>query len=174
MLGRKFFCYLMFSLNTGCLLLVVPARDSVARGVFSIGGMEEDTVRRTWQEELFLTYFESTPRVGVDSNPSRFGLVGDRHSKLRQDSVYLYNGIRELTNGNNRQAIIYLKKAADGVRGMRYATADWYLGLAYLRTNQLDNAEYLINAIAETEIHPYQLLADLLYKAILKGHEAEK
>jgi hypothetical protein len=121
----------------------------------------------SWQEELFRMYFDTIPCVGVDSHPSRYAVSPDHYKRLQADSVHLFKGIHELQLGNTRKAIGYLQKSAEGVRGLWYNNSNWYLGLAYLRINELPTAEYLIYEISEMEIHPNQLLAAELYQKIL-------
>lgn len=120
-----------------------------------------------WQEQLFVAYFDTIPRIAVDSHPSRFAMSPVQYKKLQADSISLFKGIRELQKGDTRKAISYLQKSAEGVEGLWYNNSNWYLGLAFLRLNELDIAEYLIDEIAEMEIQPYQLLAAELYKQII-------
>ncbi len=138
------------------------------RPVGAKGASKEDLkIVATWQEQLFAAYFDTIPRVAVDSHPSRFARSAEQYQKLQGDSVNLFKGIYELKNGNTRKSISYLQKSAEGVQGLWYNNSTWYLGLAYLRLNELATAEYLINEISEMEIQPYQLLAAELYKQII-------
>lgn len=156
-----------FVLAFFCVLISVTSsaqdRPIGAKGA-SKGNVKIDT---TWQEQLFAAYFNTIPRVAIDSHPSRFAMSPNQYRKLQVDSVNLFKGIHELQIGNARKAISYLQKSAEGVQGLWYNNSTWYLGLAYLRLNELETAEYLINEISEMEIQPYQLLAAELYKQII-------
>lgn len=154
-----FFCCVFLSASSLAQQKPVGAKGAVKQGVKRGAG---------WQEELFVAYFDTIPRVAVDAYPSKFNLSPSLYQQLKADSVNLFKGIQELKNGNTRLAINYLRKSSEGVRGLWYNNSDWYLGLAFLRINELPTAEYLIYEISEMEIQPYQLLAAELYNLIMQ------
>jgi hypothetical protein len=150
-----------------CTLISVTALAQEPSIVVERASKEKLKIDATWQEQLFAAYFDTIPRVAVDSHPARFARSVEQYKKLQADSVNLFKGIYELKKGNTRKSIAYFQKSLDGVQGLWYNNSTWYLGLAYLRLNELATAEYLINEISEMEIQPYQLLAAELYKQII-------
>lgn len=151
-----------------CSWLISGSLAAQDRPIGAKGALKESLkIDATWQEQLFVAYFDTIPRVAVDSHPSRFAMSPSQFKKLQVDSVNLFKGIHELQKGNTRKAVSYLQKSAEGVQGLWYNNSSWYLGLAFLRLNELPTAEYLLNEISEMEIQPYQLLAAELYKQII-------
>ncbi|MDN5200269.1 tetratricopeptide repeat protein [Fulvivirgaceae bacterium BMA10] len=65
--------------------------------------------------------------------------------------LIFYNGLSYLNSGNASQAIGHLASVADQSELAIHEPAIWYLGLAYLKENQLEEAKEVFQNIVETE-----------------------
>ncbi len=152
----------MVSLCTWSLWLVFPGMAECLA--------QEGTGRRyrSGADSLFQAYFEKHPRRAMDSNPFRFGLPPGEWQVYRQDSVRLRQSIACLEAGQTREAVRLLLRQAVHEKGVISNASEWYLALGYLRLGNTARASFLFHKIAETEVHPYQDDAEVIYQYLLK------
>lgn len=95
----------------------------------------------------------------------RIGDYLDRHAEPA--AIRLYYGISLLESGSVREAIDQLKQFKNtSTNSNNYVEAtDWYLALAYLRSDQQEAASLLLQSIANTQ-HPYAAQAKALLQAL--------
>lgn len=115
---------------------------------------------------LYQDHFNPVPLRAIDSSPSHYQLGARESAERRKDSVNLYTGIRLLQKEEPQKALPYLQRAAGNMKHIVSNVSEWYLALAYLRLGKTAQAEYLFHKIAETEIHPHQDEAEVVYQQL--------
>lgn len=83
------------------------------------------------------------------------------------DSARLATAVVTLQRNELQAAITQLKPLADGPPGHWSASAQWYLALAYLRNDDRDQAQALLNQVAALNGHPYQREAQALRQQLV-------
>ncbi len=119
-------------------------------------------------DEIFRAHFNPIPLKAMDSYPSAYRAGSRELSKLKTDSADLYRGIALLKAGKAAAACISLEKPARHMKETVSNASEWYLALAYLRKGSIAQAEYMFHKIAETEIHPYQDEAEVVYQQLIR------
>ncbi len=119
-------------------------------------------------DEIFRAHFNPAPLKAMDSYPSAYRIGNRELSRLKADSADLYRGIALLKAGKAAAACMYLEKAARHMKETVSNVSEWYLALAYLRKGSTSQAEYMFHKIAETEIHPYQDEAEVVYQQLIR------
>ncbi len=119
-------------------------------------------------DEIFHVHFNPIPLKAMDSYPAAYRVSERELTGLKRDSVFLYQGIALLKADKTKQAAVYLEKAAYNMRETVSNASEWYLALAYLRKGSIAQAEYMFHKIAETEIHPYQDEAEVVYQQLVR------
>lgn len=104
----------------------------------------------------------------MDAYPGRYRLSDKEQGRLRRDSADLYKGIALLESGLPAKALPYLRRVADHMQSMVSNASEWYLALTCLKLGKTPQAEYLFHKIAETETHPYQDTAEVVYQQLMK------
>ena len=109
------------------------------------------------EEHLFTDFFSPTPKVAPSrpAGPDRVAAPVPP-SQLATDSVRLQAAIAGLQRPDRQPAISDLMALSAGPPGHWRASAQWYLALAYLRNNQIADAQALLQTIARLNGHPYQ------------------
>ena len=117
--------------------------------------------------EIFHAHFNPIPRKAMDAYPSAYYKTGTSElSKLKVDSTDLYKGISLLGQKKVIPACASLEKPARHMKEIVSNASEWYLALAYLLKGSTAEAAYLFHKIAETEIHPYQDEAEIIYQEL--------
>lgn len=119
-------------------------------------------------DRIFNAHFNPVPLKAMDSYPSAYRTASRELSGLKADSANLHRGIALLKAGKAAAACAYLEKPAHNLRETVSNASEWYLALAYLRKGSIAQAEYLFHKIAETEIHPYQDEAEVVYQQLVR------
>ncbi len=117
---------------------------------------------------IFNAHFNPVPLKAMDSYPSAYRVTDRELSRLKADSANLYRGIALLKTGKAAAACAYLEKPARNMKETVSNASEWYLALAYLRKGSIAQAEYMFHKIAETEIHPYQDEAEVVYQRLVR------
>lgn len=117
-------------------------------------------------DEIFRAHFNPVPLKAMDSHPSAYRVSDRELSRLKTDSADLYKGIALLKAGKAAAACATLEKPARHMKETVSNASEWYLALAYLRKGSIAQAEYMFHKIAETEIHPYQDEAEVVYQQL--------
>jgi hypothetical protein len=119
-------------------------------------------------ETIYKTFFNPKPVRAMDSAPSSYRVSGQEYLRLKKDSTDLYTGIRLLQANQPKKALPYLKRAAEHMQHTVINASEWYLALALLALKKIPEAQYLFHKIAETETHPYQDEAEIVYQRLVK------
>ncbi len=117
-------------------------------------------------DKIFRAHFNPVPLKAMDSYPSAYGAGYRDFSRLKKDSADLYKGIALLKAGKAAEAGACLQRPARHMKETVSNASEWYLALAYLRKGEIAQAEYMFHKIAETEIHPYQDEAEVVYQQL--------
>lgn len=117
---------------------------------------------------IFKAYFHPVPLRAMDSAPSQFDVSGKELQRLKKDSANLYRGIQLLQRNQPQKALPFLQSAAENMKHTVSNVSEWYLALTYLKIGKIAQAEYMFHKIAETEIHPHQDDAELIYQRLTK------
>ncbi len=156
-----------------------PARVAVVMGLILLlaGAGIYWATRPTRAEQVFLSYYQSEPIArnftdcgfelapGVQAYRSRqYQQALTEFNKLpgRQPCVYYYRGLVQLALGRAPAAIADLEKAVapqPAAPGLTSQKADWYLALAYLKSNRPGDARRQLGIIAGQAGHPFQRVA---------------
>lgn len=79
-------------------------------------------------------------------------------SDKNQNEV-LYYGLSLLMDGKNQEAIQHIQIVATDSSARYQAAAQWYLALAYLKTDDQEASQSLLQEIVSTTDHPYRTKA---------------
>lgn len=109
------------------------------------------------QEQMFNLFFSAQlkPMPTDVADPDRLA-AAPADSQSAADSVRLREAVDALQQANSSLAIEKLRLMAAGRPGHWQASAQWYLALAYIRTNQPGKALPLLRTIGGLKGHPYQ------------------
>lgn len=118
-------------------------------------------------KELFKAHFHPKPLRALDSNPTSFQLGTKELQRLKRDSTELYKAIGLLKSGKAVQALPTLKNLAERMKETVSNVSEWYLAMAYLALERKPQAEYVLHKIAETELHPYQDEAEVVFQKLI-------
>ena len=133
--------------------------------------------RSTPAEQTFVAFYRPEPvaRGLADCGPELTpGLQAYRVGAYRQavidfgkipanqPCVLYYRGVSHLALGNAENAIAELEQAVasqTGTPGLTRQKADWYLALAYLKANRIDQARNQLQSISNQPGHPFQAVS---------------
>ncbi len=104
----------------------------------------------------------------MDSNPSRYHFAGADLAKFKKDSVSLYRGIALLKMGKPATALPHFQRSVENMKNYVSNASEWYLALTFLKLKKTEQAAYLFHKVAETEIHPYQNEAEVIYQRLTR------
>ena len=133
--------------------------------------------RSTSAEQTFVAFYQPEPvaRGLADCGPEltpglqayraeayRQALVDFGRLPAHQPCVLYYWGLSHLAVGDAQQAIIELEQAVASQpepADLTRQKADWYLALAYLKANRIDQARNQLQSISNQPSHPFQNIA---------------
>lgn len=109
------------------------------------------------QEQLFADFFSTTLKAAPirPVDPDR-AAASSGNGVSTTDSVRLRAAIEGLQRPDPQPALRELQALSAGQPGHWRASAQWYLALGYLHSNQSDQARPLLQTIVGLNGHPYQ------------------
>ena len=124
-------------------------------GLYQNNADESSELARNQQRfnAFFSTSLKPAPLAPV--NPDRLG-SSQNNNRPNPDSLRLQEAIAALQGQDPQASLNKLQALTRNAPGHWTASAQWYLSLAYLQTNQRERSVLLLNQIAELPGHPYR------------------
>ncbi len=118
-------------------------------------------------ERVFNTFFSTDlkPVPNLPADPDRVA-ASPEDNQSEPDSVRLRSAVETLQRGEFESAIQKLSAISTERPGHWNAVAQWYLALAYVKTNQGPKARQLARQVAALKGHPYQQEARQLLRQL--------
>lgn len=117
-------------------------------------------------EQLFAMYYKTPIGLETPFSRDKYGLSPSAVAQWRADTATLHEGARLLGTGHTEPALLTLKK----LEGSRFQSvkyhSGWYIALAFLRLDQMENCREQVTGIAADHANPYHEKAERLLEQL--------
>ncbi|GAB3643718.1 hypothetical protein [Spirosoma arcticum] len=127
---------------------------------------QTERVQLTQNARTFDTFFSPDLKLAPVLAPDPDRAAAPQTESASSDSVRLREAVQALQRPDTQAAIDKLSVLIQSAPGHWSASAQWYLALAYLKTNQRQKARALAEQIAGLNGHPYQREATQLLRQL--------